>query len=485
MELRHLRYFIAVAETGSLTEAAERRLYTSQPSLSRQIRDLESQVGVELLSRSVRGVELTAAGKAFLDHARLVLMHVDAAVETARRAAQPARKTFAIGFQTGHEMNWLPPAMRVLHDELKDIQVTVSSDYSPDLAEALARGRLDLAFLRVEPGYDLEYHVVDREPLIVLMPSDHRLTARASVSPQDLVGEIFIGGSNKAAVLRAVTEDYLRRSGLDIKLDHGVDNMAMAMSLVASTRGLALMPAYAKNLLPPSVVSRPLEGEAPTIDIAVGYSKSNTSPVLELFLSRLDELRGAEPEALSRIKAWASRSRRPLLLSLPEPSMRGKRDESRPQPRGDLAYSRAGASQLVGREMKTIRDIEDFRALDPFFRIIEQGLEGLVDGGHFFDLLAEDVVFEFIITVPDYPRQVVGRDNLIELYEATAPPSSWTAATTCAYTDLTQPRQSCSNTPPKGKWSQPAGRTATDTSPSSHSSIARSPTGATISTPFA
>ena len=85
----------------------------------------------------------------------------------------------------------------------------------------------------------------------------HGLTAREAVRPQDFVGEIFIGGANKAAVLRAVTEDYLRRSGLDIKLDHGVDNMAMAMSLVASTRGLALMPAYAKNLLPSSVVSRP------------------------------------------------------------------------------------------------------------------------------------------------------------------------------------------------------------------------------------
>jgi LysR family hca operon transcriptional activator len=166
----------------------------------------------------------------------------------------------------------------------------VSSDYSPDLAEALIRGRLDLAFLRVEPGYDLEYYVVDREPLIVLMPSDHRLTARSSVSPQALVGEIFIGGSNKAGVLRAVTEDYLRRSGLHIKLDHGVDNMAMAISLVASTRGVALMPNYAKNLLPPSVVSRPLQGETPTIDIAVGYSKSNTSPVLERFVARLDEL---------------------------------------------------------------------------------------------------------------------------------------------------------------------------------------------------
>jgi LysR family hca operon transcriptional activator len=292
MELRHLRYFIAVAEMGSLTEAAKRRLHTSQPSLSRQIRDLEHQVGVELLSRSVHGVELTAAGKAFLDHARLALMQVDAAVETARRAAQPARKTFTIGFQTGHEMNWLPQAMQVLHDELKNIQVTVTSDYSPDLAEALARGRLDLAFLRVEPGYDLRYHVVDREPLIVLMPSDHRLTAHEVVRPQDLGGETFIGGSNKATVLRALTEDYLRRSGLDIKLDHGVDNMAMAMSLVASTRGLALMPAYAKNLLPGSVVSRPLEGQAPTIDLVVGYRKSNTSPILKLFLSRLDELVG-------------------------------------------------------------------------------------------------------------------------------------------------------------------------------------------------
>jgi len=292
MELRHLRYFVAVVEEGSLSTAAERRLHTSQPSLSRQIRDLEYQVGAELLSRSVHGVELTAAGKAFLDHARLALMQVDAAVEAARRASQPAKKTFAIGFQTGHEMNWLPQAMRVLRDELKTIEVKVSSDYSPDLAEALTRGRLDLAFLRVEPGYDLEYHVVDREPLIVLMPSDHRLTAKQAIHPRELVGEIFIGGANKAGVLRAVTEDYLRRSGVDIKFDHGVDNMAMAMSLVASTRGLALMPAYAKNLLPWSVVSRPLEGEAPTIELAIGYSNSNTSPILKLFVSRLDELVG-------------------------------------------------------------------------------------------------------------------------------------------------------------------------------------------------
>src|SRR3979411_2581887 len=98
MELRHLRYFIAVAEMGSLTEAAKRRLAPSQPSLSRQIRDLEDEVGVELLSRSVHGVELTAGGKAFLDHARLALMQVDAAVEAARRGATPATKAVGTGY---------------------------------------------------------------------------------------------------------------------------------------------------------------------------------------------------------------------------------------------------------------------------------------------------------------------------------------------------------------------------------------------------
>src|SRR6195256_2280595 len=106
MELSNLRYFVAVVEEGSLTTAAEHRLHASQPSLSRQIRDLEREVGVELLSRSFHGVDLTIAGKAFLDHARLALMQVDAAVEAARKAAQPAKQTFAIGFQTGHEMNW-------------------------------------------------------------------------------------------------------------------------------------------------------------------------------------------------------------------------------------------------------------------------------------------------------------------------------------------------------------------------------------------
>jgi LysR family hca operon transcriptional activator len=291
MELRHLRYFVAVAEAGSLTVAAERRLRTSQPSLSRQIRDLEYQVGTELLVRSPRGVELTAAGRAFLDHARLALAQVDAAGEAARRAAQPARQTFALGFLTGQEMDWLPQAMRILRDELPNIEVTVCSQYSPNLAEALMRGKIDLAFLRPEKRTPLlEFKRVTTEPLVVVMPSDHSLATHEAISVRELRGQTFISVSNTAPVLRAVIDDYLKRSGVDITPKHEVDNLAMAMSLVASTRGVALLPAYARNFLPWAVISRPLKGQAPTIDLVIGYSKANRSPILRLFLSRVDDL---------------------------------------------------------------------------------------------------------------------------------------------------------------------------------------------------
>ena len=291
MELRHLRYFVAVAEEGSLTLAAEKRLHTAQPSLSRQIRDLEYEVGAQLLVRSARGVELTQSGRAFLDHARLALVQVEAAVEAARRVAKPAKPTFALGFLTGQEMDWLPGAMRILRDELPNIDVSVSSQYSPDLAQGLLRGKLDLAFMRPEAQMpDLEYRLVVKEPLIVAMPSDHRLASQGTIALQDVAGETFIGMSNTAPALRVVIEQYLERMGVDLKPAHRVDNLAMAMSLIASTRGVALLPTYAKNFLPWAVTSRPLAGEVPTIDLVVGYNKTNTSPILELFLSRLDEI---------------------------------------------------------------------------------------------------------------------------------------------------------------------------------------------------
>ena len=293
MELRHLRYFIAVAEEGSLTLAAARRLHTAQPSLSRQMRDLEVEVGAELMIRSARGIELTAAGRAFLDHARLALAQVEAAASAARRAAHPEQRTLALGFLSGCEPEWLPAAMHVLRDQLPQIEVTISSKHSPQLADGLATGKLDAAFMRAEERHpDLVYRVLITEPLIVVLPNDHRLVSHDSVRPLDFVGETFIGMADQAPVLRSLTEDYLRRSGIELHPGHRVEYLSMAISLVASTRGLTLLPDFARNFLTSSLTSRPLAGEAPSIDLVLGYHRANNSPLLGLLLLRIEEMIG-------------------------------------------------------------------------------------------------------------------------------------------------------------------------------------------------
>jgi LysR family hca operon transcriptional activator len=291
MELRHLRYFVAVAEAGNLTVAAQQILHTSQPSLSRQIRDLEDEVGTPLLTRRARGIDLTPAGRAFLDHARSVLSQVEAASEAARRVAGPNKPCFTMGFLTGHELTWMPEALRILRDELPNIDVMISSQYSPLLADGLSKGKIDAAFLRREKGVPgLAFRPLVKEPLMVIMPSDHHLAALKAVSPRDMAGETFVIVSSTAPVLRAVIDNYLKRSGFNIVSAHEADNVTMGLSLIVSTRGVGLLPAYAQNFLPSSVTSRPLKGEVPTVELVLGYNKSNQSPILKLLLSRLDEL---------------------------------------------------------------------------------------------------------------------------------------------------------------------------------------------------
>jgi LysR family transcriptional regulator, hca operon transcriptional activator len=292
MELRHLRYFIAVAEEGSLTVAAEKRLHTAQPSLSRQMRDLEIELGVSLMERGARGIELTAAGRVFLDHARLALLQVQAAIDATRKAARPT-KALVVGFLTGYELEWLPPLMAILREALPTMEVTILSQPSPDLSEGLVRGEIDVAFLRSETqSKGLIYRLLRNEPLIAVMPADHPLAAVDAVRPQDLAGVTLIGvPTSNAPALRQVTDAYARQVGVDLTPDHEALNIAMAMSLIASTKGVGLLPLYARNFLPPAVVTRPLAGAPPIIDLSLGYNSANKSPLLETLLSRVDELK--------------------------------------------------------------------------------------------------------------------------------------------------------------------------------------------------
>ena len=298
LELRHLRYFVAVAEARSLKLAAEVRLHTTQPSLSRQIRDLEDEVGTPLFVRGAKGVELTPAGRVFLDHARVMLSQAEAAVQSARQIAYPTKPSFAMGFMIGHETTWLPEALNLLRDELPNIHVVISTQNSPQLAAALLHGGIDVAFLRREDGSgDLDFRTLVEESFHVFLPSTHALAARSAIALQEIAEETFISVSGtalsisgKQPALRRAIDRFLNDHGTEIRPSHEVDNLGAVMSLIASTGGVALLPLYAKTFLPDSVTTRPLQGTGPRIDLSVGYRKANPSPILKLFLSRLNEL---------------------------------------------------------------------------------------------------------------------------------------------------------------------------------------------------
>jgi LysR family hca operon transcriptional activator len=203
-------------------------------------------------------------------------------------------------------MDWFPEAVRLLRDELPNIEVVLVSQTSPELAGGLVGGKIDVAFLRPELEMpDLVFKHLTSEPLVVVLPADHRLAALDAIRPRDIEGETFVNVSNTAPTLRIIIDSYLKSTGVNIATAHEAAGLSMAISLVASTGGVALLPVYALNFLPQSVVSRPLAGGTPTIDLVLGYHKANTSPLLKLFLSRTDEL---VARVSKRFGAWEASS---------------------------------------------------------------------------------------------------------------------------------------------------------------------------------
>jgi LysR family transcriptional regulator, hca operon transcriptional activator len=236
-------------------------------------------------------VALTAAGRVFLDHARLALLQVEAATDGARRTEQPERPLFAMGFLAGQEVVWLPHALRILREEAPEVEITLCSQSSPELAVALMRGKLEVAFLRPETQtVGLSFKFLVKEPLIAVLPADHRLTSRKKIRPQDLAREIYVSSARTSPVLKSAVQDYASKVGITLRAEYEGENLSSAMSLVASTGGVTLIPLYAQNMLTPNVVARALEGVPPTIDLTLGYNESNSSPLLRRLLSRSDEL---------------------------------------------------------------------------------------------------------------------------------------------------------------------------------------------------
>jgi LysR family transcriptional regulator, hca operon transcriptional activator len=205
-----------------------------------------------------------------------------------------------VGFLPGQEVIWLSETLRLLREEAPAVDVTITTKSSPELAKALMQGEIDLALLRRETRTaNLDFKFLVKEPLVAILPSRHRLARHKTIRAEDICREHFISTARAAPVLEAVIEEYAAKIGIKLNQIYDAETLSGGMSLVASTGGFTLLPAYVQNALIPSVVMRPLQGEAPTIDLVMGYNRSNTSSLLKKFLLRADEFAARAPSIAS------------------------------------------------------------------------------------------------------------------------------------------------------------------------------------------
>lgn len=285
MELRHLRYFIAVAEAGSFTHAAK-RLHTAQPSLSSQIRDLEREIGTLLFERSGRKVELTEAGGVFLAEARLTMAQADRSIARARHVGLRRQKTIVIGFVPAAEIRIFPTILPRLRMQFPDLDIELRSMPTVAQEEALLRDDIDVAFMR-DPVHSKELvsEVVLTEPLLVLLPATHPLAKLDRIPPEKLNGEAFVSTDRQfAGRVHDVVENYFIKHGLQRNVTQVATNILLNLNLVGMGLGYAMLPAYVAALTNDSICCRPLDGEPPYIDLLMVCRAGPRSPELSALI---------------------------------------------------------------------------------------------------------------------------------------------------------------------------------------------------------
>jgi DNA-binding transcriptional LysR family regulator len=291
MELRHLRYFVAVAEQRHFGRAAE-RLHMAQPPLSQQIRQLEGELGVTLLTRTTRRVDLTPAGAAYLDHARAILAAVDEAGEVAARIAAGRTGRLMVGCVGSATYSLLPALAKALRTELPDVEFGFRGEMlSPDQAAALHDGSLDLALLRRLPDTSgLTIGDVRRERLLVAVPQEHRYADRKRLRVAELAGEGLIvhAGSGRSA-MNSVVHDLFETADLALEVVHEVAETSTLVTFVAAGLGIAVVPEPTSALNVPGVVYVPLVG-TPGVDLVVATREGDANPVLARALGMLAAL---------------------------------------------------------------------------------------------------------------------------------------------------------------------------------------------------
>jgi DNA-binding transcriptional LysR family regulator len=303
MELRHLRYFVAVAEEGHVTRAAE-RLGMQQPPLSQQIKALEGELAVRLLRRKARGVELTEAGRAFLEDARAVLARAGQAVETARRAARGEQGRLCVGVPpTAPFLPFVPLMIRRFREAFPLVSLTMEESLRTELIEGLRGGRLDVAFLRASLAAPdgLVVDLLFEEPMVVALPGDHALARSGrgggALPLKDLAGETFIPYARQQgpALYDAMVAACLK-AGFSPRLGQEAPRVISALGLVAAGLGIALVPASMQRMAMDGVAYRRLAGAAqPKAFLSIAARRGEPSAVVGHFMAMVRRAARALP----------------------------------------------------------------------------------------------------------------------------------------------------------------------------------------------
>ncbi len=278
MELRHLRYFIAVAEELSFTKAAQ-RLFTAQPSLSLQIKQLEEEVGVSLLDRRSKSIQLTAEGAAFFVEAEKVLKQVQIAINTARQVANRRIERLNIGFLPVAEIEIFPSIIPQLKEKYPNLNIEFTSLTCREQLDCLRRGELDIAFTR---HYIDEEHFESiflfSEQLYLAMHVDSPL-AKFDVVPIEKLShcDFVISDPNFSFELNRIVREFLFKQKVEIKNFHYSKNILFNINSIAMGLGYSIVPAYVKSIVSNRVVLKAMDKPLPKIGLYMTYSKTNRS----------------------------------------------------------------------------------------------------------------------------------------------------------------------------------------------------------------
>jgi DNA-binding transcriptional LysR family regulator len=296
MELRHLRYFIAVAEELHFGRAAE-RLQMSQPPLSQQIRQLEDELGFALLIRTKRSVQLTEAGQYFLSQSQALLAQLQRTIQTGRQIGRGEAGQLAIGFVSSAAYNVLPEILRSFRDRYPQVALVLQELTTHQQLQELRSGRIDVAFLRppVEPEV-FGWMTIFEEPLAIALPETHPLAARSSIPIDALKQEAFITFPRSLAPgLFDCIVSLCQQANFSPIVVQEATQMQTIVSLVAAEMGIALVPASLRNLQRVGVVYRDIEvmttgtatGETRLVSIALAWRKQETSVLIRNFIDML------------------------------------------------------------------------------------------------------------------------------------------------------------------------------------------------------